>query len=148
MAQPFAGSHVPVSELFFSGGGSTLRGFPSERSRARNMMFLFAAIQPTLRLVHGSPYRKEEGNCSSSIPKFAFLFPSKKALALPLFMMVATCFQHVGFSDFRGNYTNTVGIGLRYSTPVGPVRINLGRNLNALPGIKSTQIFITLGQAF
>ena len=26
--QEFAGSRVPVSELFFSGGGSTLRGFP------------------------------------------------------------------------------------------------------------------------
>ncbi len=26
-AQPFSGSRVPTSELFFSGGGSTLRGF-------------------------------------------------------------------------------------------------------------------------
>ena len=28
LAQPFAGSFVPLSEAFFSGGGSTLRGFP------------------------------------------------------------------------------------------------------------------------
>src|SRR6185369_1901123 len=26
--EPFSGSHVPISELFFSGGGGTLRGFP------------------------------------------------------------------------------------------------------------------------
>src|SRR5262249_34622531 len=28
LADPFANSHVPISEEFFSGGGSTLRGFP------------------------------------------------------------------------------------------------------------------------
>jgi len=58
------------------------------------------------------------------------------------------CFRASGFSGFASGYSNTVGIGLRYKTPVGPVRIDLGHNLNAPPGIKSTQIFITLGQAF
>src|SRR5205085_10549674 len=28
LEQPFSNSHVPLSERFFSGGGSTLRGFP------------------------------------------------------------------------------------------------------------------------
>jgi outer membrane protein insertion porin family len=37
---------------------------------------------------------------------------------------------------------------LRYNTPVGPVRVDIGHNLDALPGIKSTQFFVTLGQAF
>jgi outer membrane translocation and assembly module TamA len=46
------------------------------------------------------------------------------------------------------NYTNTVGIGLRYNTPIGPVRIDIGHNLNPVPGISATQFFITLGQAF
>jgi outer membrane translocation and assembly module TamA len=49
---------------------------------------------------------------------------------------------------FHGQYTNTIGIGFRYDTPVGPVRIDIGHNLNAPPGIKATQLFITLGQAF
>jgi len=46
------------------------------------------------------------------------------------------------------NYTNTVGIGFRYATPVGPVRFDVGRNLNPISGVKATQFFITLGQAF
>ena len=54
-------------------------------------------------------------------------------------------FRTVGF---HGQYLNNLGIGLRYATPVGPVRIDIGHNLNGQPGIKSTQIFITLGQAF
>jgi len=57
-------------------------------------------------------------------------------------------FEHVGFGDFRNNYSNTVGLGVRYATPIGPVRIDVGRNLNPIAGIKATQIFITLGQAF
>jgi outer membrane translocation and assembly module TamA len=57
-------------------------------------------------------------------------------------------FPHLGFRDFGKNWTNSVGGGLRYNTPVGPVRIDIGHNLNALPGIKSTQFFVTLGQAF
>jgi outer membrane translocation and assembly module TamA len=50
---------------------------------------------------------------------------------------------------FQGcNYTNTVGLGLRYATPIGPLRVDLGYNLDAPPGLTATQYFITLGQAF
>ena len=57
-------------------------------------------------------------------------------------------FPTVGFHDFTALYSNNVGIGFRYATPVGPVRIDIGRNLNPVPGIKATKYFITLGQAF
>ena len=57
-------------------------------------------------------------------------------------------FDRVGLSDLRLGYTNSVGLGLRYATPVGPIRIDFGHNLTPIPGIKATQIFITLGQAF
>jgi outer membrane protein insertion porin family len=73
--------------------------------------------------------------------------PIKKNLGLATFYDGGNVFPNVGFRDFS-SYSNTVGIGLRYNTPVGPVRIDVGHNLNALPGIKATQFFITLGQAF
>jgi outer membrane translocation and assembly module TamA len=57
-------------------------------------------------------------------------------------------FQRIGFHDLGASYSNTVGLGLRYATPVGPVRIDVGHNLNPIAGISSTQLFITLGQAF
>jgi outer membrane protein insertion porin family len=57
-------------------------------------------------------------------------------------------FDRIGFRNFASQYTNSVGVGFRYATPVGPIRIDLGHNLSPLPGIKATQIFITLGQAF
>jgi outer membrane protein insertion porin family len=80
--------------------------------------------------------------------EFRIPLPIKKGLGFVGFYDGGNVFQHVGFSDFAGNYTNTLGVGLRYATPIGPVRVDLGHNLNPLSGIKSTQIFITLGQAF
>jgi outer membrane protein insertion porin family len=74
--------------------------------------------------------------------------PIKKGLGVVAFYDGGNVFPNVGFRDFAANYTNTIGVGVRYKTPVGPVRVDIGHNLNALPGIKATQIFITLGQAF
>jgi len=54
----------------------------------------------------------------------------------------------INWNNFVSNYTNTVGFGLRYATPIGPVRIDIGHNLNPVPGINPTQYFITLGQSF
>ena len=50
--------------------------------------------------------------------------------------------------DFTSLFSNNVGLGLRYATPVGPVRFDLGRNLNPIQGINATQYFFSIGQAF
>jgi outer membrane protein insertion porin family len=142
--EPFNGSHVPLSQEFFSGGGGTLRGFPLNG----------AGPQRTLQAC-GTP--GVESTCSLiTVPEggrqlliinseFRIPVPVYKNLGVVAFYDGGNVFEHVGF---HGQYTNTVGAGLRYNTPVGPIRIDLGHNLNAQPGIKSTQLFITLGQAF
>ncbi len=80
--------------------------------------------------------------------EFRIPIPLKKGLGIATFYDGGNVFQHLGFSDFGSSYSNTIGIGLRYATPVGPIRIDVGHNLNAVAGIKATQFFITLGQAF
>jgi outer membrane translocation and assembly module TamA len=65
-----------------------------------------------------------------------------------LFYDGGNVYNSIGFGNFFSNYTNTLGFGFRYKTPVGPVRLDIGHNLNPIAGVKSTQIFITLGQAF
>ena len=57
-------------------------------------------------------------------------------------------YSAINLQNFVNNYSNTVGFGLRYSTPIGPVRIDVGRNLNPVPGINPNQYYITIGQAF
>jgi outer membrane protein insertion porin family len=145
--QEFAGSRVPLSELFFSGGGSTLRGFPLNGAGPQRSV-----------TVCGNP--SDAATCAQiTVPtggrelfilnsEFRIPLPLKKGLGIVAFYDGGNVFQHVGFSDFGSNYTNTLGIGLRYATPIGPVRLDLGHNFNPLTGIKSTQFFVTLGQAF
>jgi outer membrane protein insertion porin family len=137
----FGASHVPVSEQFFTGGGSTLRGFPLNG----------AGPQKTISVCDGS------GNCFPTTvaaggnqllifnSEFRIPVPIKKGLGVVAFYDGGNVFRTIGF---HGQYTNTLGFGIRYATPVGPVRVDIGHNLNAPPGIKSTQYFITLGQAF
>jgi outer membrane translocation and assembly module TamA len=57
-------------------------------------------------------------------------------------------YDHINLRRMASNYTNTFGFGLRYSTPIGPIRFDVGRLLEPVPGFKPTQFFITLGQSF
>jgi translocation and assembly module TamA len=75
-------------------------------------------------------------------------FPVRKGLTFAAFYDGGNVFESIGFSNFFPQYTNSVGVGLRYATVVGPVRVDVGRNLNPIPGIRATQVFVTVGQAF
>jgi outer membrane protein insertion porin family len=147
VAQEFAGSHVPVSELFFTGGGSTLRGFPLDSAGPQHTVPVCSnpSDSSTCSQIQVASGGRELFIVNS---EFRIPVPLKKGLGIAAFYDGGNVFEHVGFRDFGANYTNTVGLGLRYATPVGPVRVDLGHNLNPISGIKSTQFFITLGQAF
>ncbi len=141
--KPFSGSHVPISEAFFSGGGSTLRGFPLNGAGPQRTI----NVCSTGADVSCSPISVPTGGNQLLIvnSEFRVPVPIKKGLGVVGFYDGGNVFRTIGF---HGQYTNTFGFGVRYATPVGPVRIDVGHNLNAPPGIKATQYFITLGQAF
>jgi outer membrane protein assembly factor BamA len=147
LAQSFAGSHVPVSELFFSGGGSTLRGFPLNGAGPQRPVPVCSNLADPSTCVQ---IQVPSGGLELFIvnSELRIPLPIKKGLGIVTFYDGGNVFHSVGFRDFGSGYSNTIGIGLRYKTPVGPVRIDIGHNLNGLPGLKSTQLFITLGQAF
>ncbi len=145
LANPFVGSHVPISEKFFSGVGSTLRGFPLDGAGPQqNIPACGTPGVPSTCAFIQVPTGGDElliVNSEFRIPA-SFLM---KNLGVAVFYDGGNVFPDIGF---RGQYTNSIGGGFRYNTPVGPIRIDVGHNLNAPPGIKSTQFFITLGQAF
>ena len=151
LEQAFNGSHVPLSEKFFSGGGSTLRGFALNGAGPQHAVHVCPADQPNCTSLIQVPLGGNQLfilNSELRIPVPVDLPFVHKNLGFATFYDGGNVYQHVGFSRFMADYTNTVGIGLRYKTPVGPVRIDIGHNLNSIPGVKSTQFFITLGQAF
>ena len=142
-----AASHVPISQKFFTGGGSTLRGFPlNGAGPQRTITACGNPADPStcafIRVPTGGP----ELIILNS--EFRIPMPIMKNLSLVTFYDGGNVFDRIGFKTFGQLYSNSVGLGLRYATPVGPVRVDLGHNLSPVSGIKATQIFITLGQAF
>jgi outer membrane protein assembly factor BamA len=147
LASPFSGSFVPTSQLFFSGGGTSLRGFPIDEAGPQRLV-------PFCNVLKG-----QSGCVNVTVPvggRELFILNSEarfplgitKALGGVVFYDGGNVYSAINFNNFVNNYSNTVGIGLRYATPIGPVRIDVGRNLNPVPGINPLQYYITIGQAF
>ena len=146
LAQPFSGSFVPLSEAFFSGGGSTLRGFPLDSAGPQRPVEVCSTGSSTDCTYIQVPSGGNELLILNS--EFRIPLPIKKNLGLAVFYDGGNVFPNVGFHDFTSLYSNNVGAGLRYATPIGPIRFDIGRNLNPVPGISATQYFISIGQAF
>jgi outer membrane protein insertion porin family len=148
LEQAYAGSEVPLSSEFFSGGGSTLRGFPLNGAGPQRTIAVCSNPNDPATC---SKITVPDGGNELLILNTELRFPLdviKKGLGIVAFYDGGNVFPSIGFHDFTQLYSNNVGIGFRYATPVGPVRIDIGHNLNPVPGLSSTQVFVTLGQAF
>jgi outer membrane protein assembly factor BamA len=141
-AEPFSG-HVPLSQAFFSGGASTIRGFPLNGAGPQRPV----EVCPNGASGCGDFISVPVGGDQLFIvnSEFRIPVPLKQGLSAVPFYDGGNVFRTIGF---HGQYTNTVGFGFRYATPVGPIRVDFGYNLNAPPGLSSFQYFITIGQAF
>lgn len=147
LLKSFAGSLVPTSERFFSGGETTLRGFPINGAGPQRTVP--ACSNPAVPSTCVNLQVPVGGNLLFvANSELRFPLGIKQGLGGAVFYDGGNVYRAINLSDFVNNYTNTVGVGLRYATPVGPIRIDIGRNLNPIPGLKRTQFFITLGQAF
>lgn len=149
IATPFAGGFIPTSQRFFAGGGTTLRGFPIDEAG------------PVRYVPFCPPGQNAKPSTCPQVPvpvggNQLFIFNSEmrfplgimKNLGGVVFYDGGNVYSAVNFANFMNNYSNTIGAGLRYNTPIGPVRFDLGHNLDAARGINANQFFITIGQAF
>ena len=148
LVSSFAGGHVPFSEQFFSGGANSLRGFPLNGAGPQDLATLCTKLS-------------DPSSCTATVTvpeggRQLFIFNSEGRFPIPikdglggvLFYDGGNVYRAINISHFFTGYSSTVGIGLRYQTPVGPIRVDIGQNLNPVRGLKSTQVFVTLGQSF
>ncbi len=151
VVSPFGNAHIPISERFFSGGGSTLRGYSLNGAGAQRLVSVCPAGTPGCNETISVPV----GGTQLGILNSELRFPL--GISLPLvggqlggaaFYDGGNVYSSVRLSNVFSDFSHTVGFGLRYKTPVGPVRLDIGHLLNAPPGVKANQIFVTLGQAF
>jgi outer membrane protein insertion porin family len=146
LAKAISGS-VPTSERFFSGGGTTLRGFSINGAGPQRTVSACSDPNDPSTCTN---IRVPVGGNQLFVLNSEFRFPTyiKKGLGLVAFYDGGNVYGPVGFHNFFQNYTNTIGVGLRYATPLGPIRFDVGHNLNPVTGMSSNQFFVTLGQAF
>ena len=147
LAKAFSQSFVPTSQLFFSGGGTSLRSFPIDEAGPQRLVPFCNVLQGQSGCVNVTV---PVGGRGLFILNSELRFPLKimQALGGVVFYDGGNVFGAINWNNFANNYTNTIGIGLRYSTPIGPIRIDFGHNLNPVPGINPNQYYITVGQAF
>jgi len=128
---------IPISERYFSGGASSLRGFKTDTA---------GPVDPTTQ-----PPKPTGGN-ALIVGNFELHFPLLKPLSLAGFYDTGNVFARVN-SIRLSAFSHTAGLGLRVKTPLGPLRLDYGYNLN-LPdslknfGYKPNQWFITIGPLF
>ncbi len=138
LARPYGRSTtIPISERFFAGGSTTLRGFGFEQAGPR-------APDPQ-RPGRTRPF----GGNALLILNAELRFPLLRALRLggALFYDGGNVFARP--SDMRlSDLTHTVGIGLRIKTPLGPLRLDFGALVRRVPGVPRTQLHITFGNPF
>ncbi len=148
LVSSFDGSHVPFSDRFFSGGADSLRGFPLNGAGQQAAALL--CTEENNPSTCTAKVTVPEGGLQLFIfnSELRFPIPVKKGLGGVIFYDGGNVYNSINLPGLFRNYSNSVGFGLRYQTPVGPIRIDIGRNLNPVPGLNSTQVFVTLGQSF
>ena len=132
--QPYGETEkIPITERYFAGGSTTLRGFGLDEAGP-------AAGGNALAILN-LEYR------------FPFPLPG---LGGAVFYDTGNAFERISDFDFR-DFTHSAGFGLRYQTPLGPIiRVDFGFNLNRqfwellAPDDRPSlnRVFFTLGHTF
>ncbi len=119
---------VPISERFFAGGSSTVRGFDTDLlgpiadglpTGGEGLFLLNEEVRfPIIAAFHGVAFY-DAGNVYRTLPDFD-----------PFEL------RHV------------LGAGIRLETPIGPLRAEYGWKLDREPGESAGQFFFSIGNAF
>jgi len=139
---------LPISERFFAGGATTLRGFRFEEAGPQGILFFDPTnpdAPPTLTRDPNNPKQRAAlvplGGDALAVFNFELRYPLTKHLRLVPFYDLGNVFRRAGDlfgCDRRARdtrnlcvpWTHTVGLGLRINTPLGPVGVDYGYLLN------------------
>ncbi|KIX11577.1 hypothetical protein X474_24645 [Dethiosulfatarculus sandiegensis] len=121
---------IPLVRRFFPGGANSVRGFPYQ-----SLGPLDSAGKPL-------------GGEVMFVSNWEVRFPVYKELGGVLFVDAGNAWENVDTGI--GSLRFTAGFGLRYETPVGPLRMDVGYQLNPPEDspISRYQFYLSVGQAF
>ncbi len=142
---------IPLPERYFAGGGTSLRGFALNQAGPRdsgtgfpvggqallvlNQEFRFPMRLPFFGTALGGAIFYDGGNVYSRLTRISF----RTMLPAPTFGLqnpalppgptnVNVCLTNC--SNELNYFAHSLGLGVRYKTPVGPIRVDFGYQLN------------------
>lgn len=121
-------SAIPPDWRFYAGGGGSVRGYP------------YQSIGP--RTANGSP--------AGGDALFEGSLELRQRIGARWGIATFVDIGDVSADGFRGfgNLAAGVGLGARFHTPIGPIRVDLASPLTEAEGDASVQLYIGIGQAF
>ncbi|HTC43345.1 MAG TPA: POTRA domain-containing protein [Candidatus Acidoferrales bacterium] len=142
---------IPLPERLFAGGGTSLRGFALNQAGPRdaltgfpvggqamlilNQELRFPLKLPVIGTSLGGAFFYDGGNVYSRLDRITLRWTSPEPIfkaaypGLPPGRFNPTLCEYNCTNELN-YFSNTVGFGLRYATPIGPIRIDLGYELN------------------
>jgi len=176
---------IPLPERLYAGGGTSLRGFALNQAGPRdsvtgfpvggqatlilNQELRFPLKLPFIGTKLGGAVFYDGGNVYSRVSRVNLRWSPPKPVFQPVYpnqppgrfnptQCIYNCTNELNY------FSHTIGFGLRYGTPVGPIRIDLGYELNQAQFVipcKNTavlcqqgtrlpklQVFFNLGSSF
>jgi len=140
---------IPLSERFTAGGETTHRGFGLDQlgdlCEDENGVSIPGCLPTLIRDTPTAPILPLGGN-SLFLLNAEYRFPILGTLGGAVFTDIGNVFadKKIRFDDLRYG----AGFGLRYLSPVGPVRLDVAMPFDRRPYEDAFQYFITLGYAF
>ena len=127
---------APADFLFYSGGGGTVRGQPYKSLGVNVLRDFGTGLQPA----------------DSGAASFVGLQLETRVDVTGRIGVVG--FYDIGYVDIAafptgdGDWHAGTGIGVRYGTPIGPIRLDLATPANGDDAFGSLQVYIGIGQSF
>ncbi len=133
-AQEIAGEEIPLDERFYLGGINTLRGFEPRE------------VGP-----YDPVYDDYTGGDTEAFANFELIFPLSKEIGLKgvTFFDVGNAWDSKdGDYDVFTEWRYSVGAGIRWMSPLGPLRIEWGYNLDPYEWEDNSRLDFMIGRFF
>ncbi|MEI6124916.1 MAG: outer membrane protein assembly factor BamA [Pseudomonadota bacterium] len=148
------GEDIPISEKYFLGGIDSLRGFESRsvgpkehRPKSDGHIRLFGKNYDIKR--HG--FRSKEdviGGEKELFFNFEYLFPIMTEAGIRGAVFFDTGNAYSKSQTFLSDLRNDVGLGVRWYSPFGPLRVEWGYNLSPKKNESSSNFEFSMGKTF
>lgn len=120
---------IPANFRFFAGGGGSVRGY---RYQSLGPMGPFGYVVGGRSLLEASLEAR---------------IRITDTIGIVPFVDAGNAFES-SYPDFKEEIRVSAGLGLRYYTAIGPIRLDVAVPVNPRPGDKSAALYVSIGQAF